>query len=70
VDPDGNRHVGYLNGDADNRNCNLNWDNPENQWNPNYVFAVRRRKSLLGIGGLRRKLQLLPPSTKHFANFI
>ena len=44
VDPSGDRYVGYLNGDADYRRCYLHWGDPEGQWNPRYVFAVRRCK--------------------------
>jgi hypothetical protein len=70
ANPDGNRNVGYLNGNASKRNCNLNWDNPDNPWNPRCVFAVRRRKSLLGIGRPWRELQLLPPPAEHLTYFI
>ncbi len=44
VDPSGIRLVGYLRGGADGRRCSLDWDNPGFQWEPDGVFAVRRRK--------------------------
>jgi hypothetical protein len=40
--PNGNRNVGYLNGDADNRKLNLNW--LDNDWNA-YCRFLGARKS-------------------------
>jgi hypothetical protein len=67
TNPNGNRNVGYLWEDDDNRKLNLNWF--DNRWNANYRFLAFR-KSLLGIGGFRRQLHLLPPSTEHFTDLI
>ncbi len=41
TNPDGNRNVVYANGDSQNRNLNLNWD--DNDWNANCRFLVRRK---------------------------
>ena len=44
VHPDGSRHVGCLDGDAQSRFCLLYWGPPEYRWYPGCVFAVCRRK--------------------------
>lgn len=44
VYPSGDRCVGCLYGDAESRSCFLDWTNPDNHWNPLYVFAVRARQ--------------------------
>jgi len=40
VDPNGNRHVAYLNGSAVRRELNLNWWS--NRWNDNWWFLAFR----------------------------
>ena len=42
MNPDSNRNVPYLYEDGDGRKLNLNWDNPENRWNEDYLFLVVR----------------------------
>lgn len=41
TNPNGNRNVGYLNSNSDNRKLNLNWF--DNRWNPNYRFLAVRK---------------------------
>lgn len=48
VDPGGRRRVGDLFGDAEVRDCDLDWTEPASRWYPGCVFVVRAHKEELG----------------------